>query len=90
MFLHSKIERTLIPILGELKRRGWLRPDWRAYLKVALFCCPFLTMNLTDDSKFPPEISLLGLAMSVEMGAESTGERSLIDRTLDEVESTLG
>ena len=89
MFLHSKIERTLIPILLELKRRGWLRPDWRAYLKAALFCCPFLTMNLTDSAKFPPEISLLGLTMAVEMGGESLSIRSVIDSTLDEVELAL-
>lgn len=89
MFLRSKVERTLIPILRELKQRGWLRADWRAYLKGALFCCPFLTMNLTDTTKFPPEISLLGLTMAVEMGGESRGTRSLIDQTLDEVEATL-
>jgi hypothetical protein len=46
-------------------------------------------MSLTDGNKFPPEISLLGLAMSVEMGAESAGERGLIDRTLDEVAKAL-
>ena len=89
MFLNSKVERTLTPILVELRRRGWLRPDWRDYLKAALMCCPLLTMNLTDAAKFPPPISLLGLAMSVEMGAESSGERSLIDRTLDAVERAL-
>ncbi len=89
MFLRSKIERVLIPILSELKRRGWLRDDWRAYLKAALFCCPFLTMNLADNTKFPPEISLLGLAMAVEMGGESIGERSLIDQTLDQVELAI-
>ncbi len=89
MFLRSKVERTLIPTLDELKQRGWLRADWRACLKAALMCCPLLTMNLTDGDKFPPEISLLGLTMAVEMGAESSGERSLIDRTLDEVEVVL-
>lgn len=89
MFLRSKVERVLIPALLDLKARGWLRPDWRAYLKASLFCCPFLTMNLADNTKFPPEISLLGLTMAVEMGAESSGERSLIDRTLDEVERAL-
>lgn len=85
MFLRSKVERVLIPILRQLKQTGDLSPDWRPYLKAALFCCPFLTMNLADASKFTPEISLLGLAMSVEMGAESTGHFSLIDQTLDEV-----
>lgn len=89
MFLRSKVERVLIPILQDLKQHGQLREDWRAYLKAALFCCPFLTMNLTDSSKFPPEISLLGLAMAVEMGAESSGQRSLIDGTLDEVDAAL-
>lgn len=68
MFLWSKIERVLIPLLRELKGRGGLRSDWYPYLKAALFCCPFLTMNLTDQAKFPPEISLLGLVMAIEMG----------------------
>lgn len=89
MFLRSKVNRVLIPILRDLKAREWLRADWRAYLKAALFCCPFLTMNLTDAAKFPPSISLLGLSMAVEMGAESKGRRSLIDQVLDEVEGQI-
>jgi Phosphotransferase enzyme family len=87
MFLRSKGERVLIPVMQALKQRGWLSEDWRAYLKLALFCCPFLTMNLTDQEKFSPEISLLGLTMAVEMGAES--KRSLIDSILDEVAQSL-
>lgn len=89
MFLRSKVERVLIPVLLELRQRGWLRQNWRDYLKAALFCCPFLTMNLTDNAKFPPEICLLGLTMAVEMGAESTGTRSLLDATLDKVERAI-
>lgn len=89
MFLRSKVERTLISILRDLKRDNQLRADWRTCLKASLFCCPLLTMNLADNEKFPPEISLLGLAMAVEMGTESQGKRSLIDSTLDEVEQSL-
>lgn len=89
MFQSSKVERVLIPILHDLRDRGWLREDWRAYLKAALFCCPLLTMNLTDAAKFPPSISLLGLTMAVEMGGESEGVRSRIDTLLDGVESAL-
>lgn len=89
MFLDSKINRTLIPLLKHLQNTDQLRDDWRTYLKAALFCCPFLTMNLTDNKKFTPQISLLGLAMSIEMGSESTGQKSLIDRTLDKVETEL-
>jgi hypothetical protein len=89
MFLDSKVKRVLIPILKELKQRGRLRPDWRTYLKASLFCCPFLTMNLADTVKFPPEISLLGLVMAVEMGAESSSRRSIIDTILDSVDAEL-
>jgi hypothetical protein len=89
MFLGSKVENTLIPILQELKRRDWLQTGWRAFLKAALFCCPFLTMNLADKAKFPPEISLLGLCMSVEMGASNKERSSPIDIILNEVEKEL-
>lgn len=89
MFLTSKVRRTVIPTLRDLKKRGWLREDWRAYLKAALFCCPFLTMNLTDRNKFPPVVAMLGLVMAVEMGSESAGVRSRIDNMLDEVEKAL-
>jgi hypothetical protein len=89
MFLRSKVDRVLIPTLRMLKAANQLRQDWRSYLKAALFCCPFLTMNLSDSERFPPEISLLGLTMAIEMGFESAGERSLIDRTLDEAESAI-
>jgi hypothetical protein len=83
MFLESKVERVLIPILKILRERGQLSVHWRTYLKLALFCCPFLTMNLADNTKFPPSISLLGLTMAVEMGAESVQKRSRIDQVLD-------
>jgi hypothetical protein len=89
MFLSSKVRRTFLPMLQMLKVRNWLRADWRAYLKAALFCCPLLTMNLTDGERFPPEISLLGLAMAVEMGGDSRGVRSRIDEVLDDVEQAL-
>jgi hypothetical protein len=89
MFLRSKVERALIPTLKLLKERGWLQPYWRERLKAALFCCPFLTRNLLDTEKFPPKITLLGLAQAVEMGSESEGRRSLIDTVLDEAEVAL-
>lgn len=89
MFLESKLDRVLLPVLRNLKESGILPSAWRSTLKVALFCCPFLTMNLADDAKFPPEISLLGLSMAIEMGAESENVRSLIDSKLDGIEAQL-
>ncbi len=89
LFFSSKLERVLLPLLRELATRNWLRHDWRSYLKLALFCCPLLTMNLADNSRFPASISLLGLSQAIEMGAESAGQRSRLDQALDEVEAQL-
>lgn len=89
MFFESKIEHTLTPYLTHLQKQGKLQHDWRQRLKCALFCCPFLTMNLADNERFPPEISLLGFAMSIAMGGESRGDRSYLDNVLDAVEHNL-
>lgn len=81
--LRSKLERVLKPLLKELKLKNLWDDNWQTHLKSALFCCPFLTMNLGDANKFPPEITLLGLAMSIEMGSYSLGNSmSLIDSEL--------
>lgn len=89
MFLDSKIQHTLLPIMRQLKAKNILRDDWRVYLKSALFCCPFLTLDLADAQRFPPKIATLGLAMAIEMGAESENKHSLIDAKLDELEASL-
>lgn len=91
MFLSSKVERVLIPLLRSLHEMGILNDNWREYVKLALFCCPLLTMDLTDHERFPPEISLLGLVMSVEMGADSPLEHQhLIDQMLDSAARSSG
>lgn len=90
MFLESKFERVLIPTLKLLKEHGFLPPDWRDILKLALFCCPFLTLNLADANRYPPEISLVGLAMSVEMGGNDDKRYSLLTNWLDKAHSALG
>ncbi len=86
MFWTSKTERVLGPVLRLLRQRGWLRPDWRSYLQTALACCPLLTMNLTDGTRFAPPIALLGLAHVMEMGGQSSDSSSRIERWLDRVE----
>lgn len=85
-FFDSKFERVFIPALRMLRDRSGLPPDWRDSVKLALMCCPLLTMNLTT---FPPEIALLGLGFAIQMGAESAGARSEIDIALDRAEKAL-
>lgn len=89
MFFKSKVNQVLIPLVQHLHERDLLQPNWREYLKLALMCCPLLTMNLADAQRFPPAIAALGLAQAIEMGAESDSTRSMIDQTLDRIESTL-
>ena len=89
MFLNSKIDHVLLPVLTELKRRNWLAPNWRDYLKAALCCCPLLTLNLADSQRFSPEIRALGFTMTVEMGSESQQKRSFIDQRLDEISEKI-
>jgi len=88
MFLRNKL-RLLEDSLRLLLERGCLPKNWRGLLKSALFCCPFLTMNLSDGLRFSPIVSMLGLALSVVMGAESYGQKSLLDDALDAIEQRL-
>ncbi|HAC65451.1 MAG TPA: hypothetical protein DCF68_18450 [Cyanothece sp. UBA12306] len=84
--LRSKLEKVLKPLIRELKIRNSLAENWREYLKLALFCCPFLTMNLSNVNKFPPQITLLGLAMSIEMGSTNLeSSKSLLDTEIEQI-----
>lgn len=89
LYAESKVERVLLPTLRLLKDLGVLRDDWRLFLKSALFCCPFLTMNLADSVRFPPSIAMLGLCMSVEMGAESKQGQGYLDSLLSRADRLL-
>jgi hypothetical protein len=72
MFLESKRHRVLEPILRET---ALITPTtsttptadagaWRVMLDAAILCCPLLTMNLADRSRFPATIGLLGLCFA--------------------------
>jgi hypothetical protein len=76
MFRASKLERVLRPIWLELTRRGESPETLTALLQSALLCCPLLTLNLADRARFPAEIGLLGLALSVTVGCEPILETS--------------
>jgi hypothetical protein len=43
----------------------------KGFIKKALFCCPFLVMNLIDPNNFSPKVSLFALSRAVEMGTFS-------------------
>lgn len=87
LFFASKVTHTLRPLLAHLatlEPRESLTAQ-AEMLRSALLCCPLLTMNLADRSRFSPEIALLGLCYAVEMGCPGHPDspRTAIDAGLD-------
>jgi hypothetical protein len=66
-----------IPLLSEMKRRGWLPSYWKEYLRAAFFCCPFLVKNLIDPKVYMPRQSLLALAKCVELGSPGEAQTNV-------------
>lgn len=86
MFWSSKVEHCLRPLTQMLQSRDMLSAHWAQRFRLALMCCPLLTMNLTA---FRPEIALLGLAHCVEFGCESASGETLLDRLLSDIAAEL-
>jgi len=68
--LQTKIEHLLKPLVAELLSHDALPSDWLELTRLALMCCPLLTINLLDEERLPPSIGWLGLAQAVQMGNE--------------------
>ncbi len=71
--LESKAAHVWRPLLALLAKRGMLPPDWRRVVKLALFLCPTLVMNLrasAEGGSHNPISSAIGLATAACMGAE--------------------
>lgn len=59
------------PLLKELDRRGMLPDDWRRVVRLGLFLCPTLVMNLcAGAATHDATSSLIGFAMAVMAGSE--------------------
>jgi phosphoglycolate phosphatase-like HAD superfamily hydrolase len=66
----SKRECLLRPLLRLLEsHRAWHSED-EEMLRLALMCCPLLTINLLDAQRIPPAITWLGLTHAVQLGQE--------------------
>ncbi len=91
--LRIKIADVVKPLIKRLDEQKLLQENWRHYLRCALFCCPFLTVNLfapfapggTLAERYTLPIKLLALSMAMELGCESrSGSNSLAD-LIDEI-----
>ena|SRR5215469_1806012 len=68
--LQTKIEHLLMPLVAELRSHNRLPGDWLEMTRLALMCCPLLTINLLDEERVPAFIGWLGLSQAVQMGNE--------------------
>ena len=92
-FLSSKIKNTLHPITRHLEKKNALPGEWRELMRSALFCCPFLTVNLFSPAnpqgslaeRYDSKIKLLGLSMSVAMAADVIAGKSSISEAVDKL-----
>ena len=66
--LDTKIESLLKPLIALQRSRGVLPADWADIVRMALMCCPLLTMNLLDSERIPTTIGWLGLSQVMQMG----------------------
>ncbi|HVO02512.1 MAG TPA: hypothetical protein VMT54_09935 [Candidatus Cybelea sp.] len=95
-FLDIKAELLWRPLLRAVWVRDGLQEDWRRLLKLALFCCPTLVMNLrahgtTGAGSHNPVSSAIGLAVAVMMGSEpEAGASDALSRFLDAIEPVGG
>jgi hypothetical protein len=83
-FLDGKRDLLWRPLLAALRKRGQLPDDWRRVMKLALFCCPMLVMNLRSGAGVHnPVSSAIGLAVAAVMGGEPEGGSDPLSRFLD-------
>ncbi len=70
-FLTSKGDHYWQPLLAALRARGSLPDNWQRIVRLGLFCCPTLVMNLRggENSQHNPVSSALGLAVAVMLGS---------------------
>jgi hypothetical protein len=85
--LQVKAERLWRPLLAELDARGLLPADWRTVLRLGLFLCPTLVMNLrAGATTHNPVSSLIGFSVAVMAGSEPVAGDDVVSRFLDTID----
>lgn len=89
--LEIKAEALWRPLLANLKARGLLPADWRRVVRLGLFLCPTLVMNLrADATSHNPVSSLIGLSIAVMAGSEPVAGEDVVSRFLDAIDPGRG
>lgn len=85
--LRVKAERTWNPLLQDLHDRNLLPADWREVIRLGLFLCPTLVMNLRAGSgRHNPISSAIGFANVIRVGSEPNTGTDFVAEFLDSIE----
>lgn len=85
--LDVKAQAMWRPLLAELARRGMLPADWRRVIRLGLFLCPTLVMNLrASATTHNPVSSIIGLSMAVMAGSEPVAGEDMLSRFFDAID----
>ncbi|UNK40237.1 hypothetical protein MNR02_21135 (plasmid) [Shinella sp. H4-D48] len=75
------------PLLKTLHMRGMLPDDWRRVLKLGLFLCPTLVMNLrAGATTHNPVSSLIGFSLAVMAGSEPVAGPDFLTEFFDAID----
>ncbi|MQT13161.1 hypothetical protein [Segnochrobactrum spirostomi] len=89
--LDAKAELYWRPLLRDLAARGLLPADWRRVVRLALFCCPTLVMNLRAGAdRHNPVSSAIGLSVAVMCGSEPVAGEDVVTRFLAAIDPARG
>ncbi|GCF09493.1 HAD family hydrolase [Dictyobacter arantiisoli] len=66
--LATKRTHLIMPLLELLREHQALPDNWEEIVRLALMCCPLLTVNLLDTTKRSAAICWLGLSQVMQMG----------------------
>ena len=85
--LAAKAAHFWRPWIAHLAAQNLLPPDWEEVLRLALFLCPTLVMNLrTGATTHNPVSSLVGLSVAVMAGSEPVAGEDAISRFFDMID----
>jgi hypothetical protein len=82
-FLETKEQEIWKPLLQQVAPN---HPNWQQTIRLALFCCPTLVLNLTAGAaRHNPTTSLLGLSIALTCGSPCENDDDLITGFLDRI-----
>ena len=88
--LAVKAREVWRPLLVQLRNRDLLPADWRTVIRLGLFLCPTLVMNLRAGARsHTPTSSLIGFSVAVMVGSPPVEGRDVVTDFLDSIDPDL-